>query len=204
MIIPEELLLERGATYRHVEAGEIIFQEGFPATFYYQLVSGRVHSITLTDDGREILHKVGCPGESFGEFGLFDGGYYASSAVADSASTMLRLSVSKFLTLLSERSDLHFAFTKALVADLRFKFMLINVLSSHNPEDIVSSIIRYLNQEKKLICQDCNRLLLTRQQLANMTGLRVETVIRAIKNMEKEEKVSIVKGKVFIPADGMF
>jgi CRP-like cAMP-binding protein len=43
--------------------------------------------------------------------------------------------------------------------------------------------------------------MMTRQQLANMTGLRVETVIRTIKQMEKDEKLSIVRGKVFVSAD---
>lgn len=37
---------------------------------------------------------------------------------------------------------------------------------------------------------------LTRQQLASMTGLRVETVIRTIKNIEKQEHLKIVGGKI--------
>ena len=45
--------------------------------------------------------------------------------------------------------------------------------------------------------------MLTRQQLANMTGLRVETIIRTMKQMEKEGKLNIIRGKVFIPADGI-
>ncbi|WP_418123738.1 helix-turn-helix domain-containing protein [Chryseobacterium sp. PTM-20240506] len=38
---------------------------------------------------------------------------------------------------------------------------------------------------------------LTRQQLASLTGLRVETVIRVIKNMEKENELKIVNRKIF-------
>lgn len=47
------------------------------------------------------------------------------------------------------------------------------------------------------MCPKCNKLLLTRQQLANMTGLRVETVIRTIKDLEEKKIVSIQKGKVY-------
>lgn len=202
-MIPLEMLLERGATYRNLAPGEVIFNEGAPALFYYQLVSGRVRWTNLTDDGREVLHKVVCPGESFGEYPLFDGGVYAASSIADSATCVIRLSAAKFLEILEEYPDVLFKFSKAMVADLRFNFMLTDALSSNNPEEIVSRVIQYLNQERKLICKDCCRLMLTRQQLANMTGLRVETVIRVIKNMEREEKLSIVKGKVFIPSDGI-
>lgn len=203
MMIPVKMLLERGATYRNLDSGELIFNEGAPALFYYQLVSGRVRWTTLTDDGREILHKVVCPGESFGEYPLFDGGVYAASSVADSPTTLIRLSAPKFLEIIEEHPDIHLKFSRAMVADLRFNFMLTDALSSNNPEQIVSRVIQHLNQDRKLVCQDCNRLMLTRQQLANITGLRVETVIRVIKNMEREEKLSIVKGKVFIPSDGI-
>jgi CRP-like cAMP-binding protein len=153
------------------------------------------------DDGREILHKVAYPGDSFGTLALFDDAVYEASAIADSPCTLLRLCKSKFCELMDEYPEIQTNFTKSLVADLRFKFMLTNLLSKHNPEEVIKQLIRHFNQEGNLICQDCNKLMMTRQQLANMTGLRVETVIRTIKQMEKDEKLSIVRGKVFVSAD---
>ncbi|WP_410493162.1 helix-turn-helix domain-containing protein [Chryseobacterium sp. P1-3] len=38
---------------------------------------------------------------------------------------------------------------------------------------------------------------LTRQQMANLTGLRVETVIRVIKLMEKNNLLRIKKGLIY-------
>jgi CRP-like cAMP-binding protein len=38
---------------------------------------------------------------------------------------------------------------------------------------------------------------LTRQQIADLTGLRVETVIRSIKSLEKKGKLKIVSRKVW-------
>jgi CRP-like cAMP-binding protein len=37
----------------------------------------------------------------------------------------------------------------------------------------------------------------TRKEMSIMTGLRIETIIRTIKKMEKETKVSIKNGKVY-------
>ncbi len=202
-MIPTELLLEKGAAYRKAAAGEVIFNEGAPAAYYYQLVSGRVRWCNITDGGKEVLHKVAEVGESFGEFPLFDGEPYAATAVADTPCTMLRLCASSFRQLLHEHPDIHFAFSKTLVEHLRFKFLLTDLLSNNSPEDVITKLIGYFNERGKFICQDCNRLMLTRQQLANMTGLRVETVIRAIKHMEKEDRLRIVRGKVFIPSDGI-
>lgn len=202
-MIPTDLLLQQGATYRKAEPGDIIFNEGTQAAYYYQLVSGRIRWCNITEDGREILHRVVEAGESFGEFPLFDSAPYAASAIADTSCTILRLCTPSFLQLLQDNPSVHFNFTKSLVQHLRFKFFLTDLLSQNNPEAVISKLIAYFNQHGKFICKDCNRLMLTRQQLANMTGLRVETIIRAIKHMEKEDLLSIVKGKVFVPADGL-
>lgn len=201
-MIDTDLLLEKGATYRHTEAGEIIFNEGAPATFYYQLVSGRVRWSHFDDNGKEVLHKIVEAGEAFGELPLFDGEPYGASAVADSPCSLLRLSTVSFHELLAERPDIHLAFTQSLVSHLRFKFFLFNALAKNNPQTVLVELIDYFNRHGKLICRDCNRLMVTRQQLANMLGLRVETVIRAIKQLQQEDKLCIVKGKVFVPADG--
>ena len=53
-------------------------------------------------------------------------------------------------------------------------------------------------KDKRNICQQCNLLKLTRQQIADMTGLRVETVIRAMRQMHERGDVKIEKGKVFL------
>ena len=39
---------------------------------------------------------------------------------------------------------------------------------------------------------------LTRKEISHSTGLRIETVIRTIKKMEKEGKLEIINGKIFI------
>lgn len=202
-MIPVDILLANGATYRKAEPGERIFHEGSIPTYYYQLMTGRVRWSNLLDDGREVLHKIVEPGDVFGEMPFFDEGVYAASAIADVACTLLRLRADRFKQILTDHPAIHFDFSKSMASDLRFKFMLTDIVSRNCPEDMITNLIQYLNQERKLICQDCNRLMLTRQQLANMTGLRVETIIRAIKNMERNERVNIVKGKVFIPADGI-
>ena len=42
------------------------------------------------------------------------------------------------------------------------------------------------------------KVTFTRQQLADMTGLRVETVIRVIKKLSENGKLNIDRGKVYL------
>ncbi|MEP6711648.1 MAG: Crp/Fnr family transcriptional regulator [Ferruginibacter sp.] len=196
-MIDIDLLLAWGAAYKKVLSGETIFQEGQPCYFYYQLVSGKVRWYNNDDDGKECLHSIAGPGESFGELPLFDDRPYSASAIADENSIVIRLHKPTFLKLVKENSDLLFDFTKLLSGRLRFKYAIIKAYGSHCPENIIATLLNNLKAEKKNFCYDCNQLDLTRQQIADMTGLRVETVIRTMRNMHDKGDLVISRGKVY-------
>ncbi len=192
-----DLLLAWGAAFKKVTAGESIFLEGQLCSYYHQLVSGRVRWINIDEEGRECIHSIVEPGESFGEFPLFDDGRYAATAVADVDSVLIRLYKPTFLQLLKENNDLLFAFTRLLSNRLRFKFSLISTFGTNCPEHKIANLINHLKTENKNFCKDCYQLKLTRQQIADMTGLRVETVIRTMRNMHEKGEIKILRGKVY-------
>ena len=197
MMLNIDTLVAWGANYKKVPAGGIIFQEGIHCSFYYQLVSGKVRWVNINDDGKEFIQTIIEPGECFGELPLFDDEPFAATAIADEDSVIIRLHRSVFHQLLKESPELHFAFTKLLSQRLRFKFLILKELANHNPENSISTLFNYFKQSQKNICTKCNRIKLTRQQIADMTGLRVETVIRTIKNLQRKGQLMITKGKVY-------
>ncbi len=196
-MIDIDLLLAWGAAYKKVSAGETIFHEGHSCFFYNQLVSGRVRWINTTNEGKECIHYIIEPGESFGELPLFDDEPYAASAIAEEDSILIRLHKPTFISLLKENADIHFEFTKILSKRLRFKLAIIQSFASHCPEKMIATVLNQFKSENKNFCGDCNQLNLTRQQIADMTGLRVETVIRTMRTMHDKGDLVITKGKVF-------
>jgi CRP-like cAMP-binding protein len=197
MMIDIDTLLAWGAAYKKVAPEEIVFNEGSESHFYYQLVGGSVRWVTINDDGREFLQHMVEPGECFGELSLFDGGLYAASAIANNESVVIRLHRDIFLQLLKEHPGLHFSFSRIMAERMRFKFMLLNELAYNTPEHRISTLLSYFKEKGKFICGDCAQVQLTRQQIADMTGLRVETVIRTMKSLENKGAVVIDRGKVF-------
>jgi len=196
-MIDIDVLLALGAAYKKVKAGEIIFKEGTEASFYYQLESGRVRWVNIDDDGKEFIQNLIEPGECFGEMPLFDGEPFAATAIADTDAVIIRLHSSSFHQLIIDRPDIHFAFSKMMSLRIRYKFLLLKELSKHDPENSIISLLNYLKQTKKNVCAKCNKVNLTRQQIANMTGLRVETVIRAMRHLHEKGQLLIEKGKVY-------
>lgn len=197
MMIDTDILLAWGATYKKVAAEEIIFREGTECHFYYQLESGSVRWVNITDEGKEFIQNMIEPGECFGEFPLFDDYPYAASAIANKDSVILRLHKTVFHQLLREHPEIHFKFSRTLTERLRFKFLFIQELANAVPEHTILTLFNYFKETKKHICLNCNQVQLTRQQIADMTGLRVETVIRTIRNLQEKGSVTIKKGKVY-------
>lgn len=196
-MIDINVLLAWGATYKKVRTNETVFFEGEACNYYYQVVSGSIRWLNIDEEGRECIHAILEHDESFGEFPLFDDGPYAATAIANSDSVLIRLHKTNFLELLKENTDILFSLNKLLTKRLRFKYSVFKSMSSNSPETRIINLINYLKSENKNFCGECNKLNLTRQQIAGMTGLRVETVIRTMRHMHEKGELSISKGKVF-------
>ncbi len=70
-------------------------------------------------------------------------------------------------------------------------------LISQDPESKVEGILNYLKLNSDYKSQYSYEVPLTRQQIANLTGLRVETVIRTVKKLENRKKIVIRNRKIY-------
>jgi CRP/FNR family cyclic AMP-dependent transcriptional regulator len=196
-MIDINVLLAWGATYKKVKSNETIFYEGQVCNYYFQLVSGSVRWLNIDEEGRECIHAIVEPGESFGEFPLFDDDPYGATAVANIDSVLIRLYKPNFLDLLKENNQILFALTRLLSRRLRFRYSVIKSMASNSPETRIINLLNHLKTENKNFCSECDQLNLTRQQIAGMTGLRIETVIRTMRHMHDKGELLITRGKVF-------
>ncbi len=196
-IIDLDLLLAWGATFHNLEKGQVLFCEDDPAHFYYQVVEGRIKMCNCNEEGKEFIQGMFEAGESFGEPPLFDGGIYPASAEADEASVVIRLRKENFLQMLKENFDIHFGFTQTLARRLRFKSLISKEISSYGPMHRVSTLLQEYKKSRGIPDDELLKIELTRQQIADMTGLRVETVIRSIRELERNGHLKIERGKVY-------
>ncbi len=196
-MIDTDLLLCWGAIHKNIARGQVIFHEEDDPLFYYQVESGKVKMVNGNDEGKEFIQGFFTAGESFGEPPLFDGGRYPAAAVADEDSILLRLNKDAFIQLLKEHADIHFRFTKLLATRLRFKSIVSKEISCYGPEHRILTLIQHYKRRDPLAEKGLYKVNLTRQEIADMTGLRVETVIRALRHLHDKGNVHIERGKVY-------
>ena len=121
--------------------------------------------------------------------------------MAETDCVILQLQKTSFQLMLQEFPNLLFSFTKLLAQRVRYKFFLLKEAACHSPERRIVTLLNYFRKKKNIQPDEPFRVELTRQQIAGMTGLRVETVIRAIRNLNDQGKLVIDKGKVFLLND---
>ena len=189
------LLKKFGAEEKFLEKGEELFHEGAKANFYYQVKSGEIKVYNSNEEGKEFVQGIFTDGQSLGEPPLIGDFPYPATAVALKPSVVYRLAFAAFEELLKENFEIHRELSRGLAKRLQYKAMIMKEISSYDPEHRILTLIDYLKSENEPT--DQFEVKLTRQQIADLTGLRVETVIRSIKNLESKGELEIIGRKVY-------
>jgi CRP-like cAMP-binding protein len=194
-MIPDATWQEYGGRLVQLAKGETLFDQGATANHFFQVRTGKVKMVSYNDQGREFVQGIFTDGHSFGEPPFFNELPYPAAAVAVEDSTVWKCGRAAFLKLLAERPELHLQLTRVLSGRLVYKSMMLAEIAVEEAEHRLTRLIEYLRDTSSGET-DRFRVPLTRQQLADMTGLRVETVVRTIKAMEQKGVLEIVDGKV--------
>lgn len=195
MNIETDVLIAYGASTRRIDKGEFIFREGGDPHYFYHLLEGEVKMISLSLDGKELIQGMCRTDECFGEPPLFVEKPYPSSAVALKNSVILRLSKEKLFVLLEDRPKIMLSVVKNLSGRIYKKAVTAKILSCSNPEEKIMSFLDNYKEEERL--REASKIPYTRQQIADSTGLCVETVIRTLIKLGEENRVEIKKHKVY-------
>lgn len=191
-----DLLFSWGAVAKKYSKNEVIFEEDEMPHFYYQIIEGSIRMFNCNDDGKEFTQGIFGNGESFGEPPLFIGETYPANAIAILDSTIIKLSKEKFFKILSEYPEVQSSFLTLMATRIHSKSTTSKEIINQRPE---FRIMAFLNAFKKKSGKANERILIpfTRQEIGNFTGLRVETVIRALSKMNTLKKVDIINHKIY-------
>lgn len=197
MIINELILESLGATTEHFQTGESIFSEDEIPKYYYKIKNGKVKLNNYNHEGREVLQTILEPGQSIGESLLFvENVTYPVNAIAITSCKILKLRKSVFFNLLDENPGVSLEMNRHLSQILYFKQKMGTILFTNSPMYKLKSLLDYLKNSQNQKEPFAFQIPYTRQEMANLTGLCVETTIRTIKTMERDNIVRIRNRKI--------
>jgi CRP-like cAMP-binding protein len=196
-IMNTDILFAWGAVSKVVNKGQVIFQEGDQARYFFQIETGRVKMFNVNSEGKEFIQGIFGNRESFAEIPLFIDEEYPASCIATQKTVLLQIPKDRFLTILKEYNDIQQEFLIKIARRTYAKSVALRYNTQNSAEQRVLSLLNECR--KKNAAKPKQKILIcyTRQEIASLTGLRVETVIRVLSELNKKEIVEINDRKLY-------
>lgn len=172
-------------------AGDKIFSEADPSEFLYTIVSGRVKVFKMTPSGKDIILGIFGSGDPVGSVAVFKERPYPASAAAIEETVCIRTSRADLYALLER----HPTVARGLLLGLTQRLVqLVNRVGELTGTRVEPRLARlFLRLVREIGREERGGhfvpLVLSRQELADMTGTTIETCIRVMSRWEKESTV---------------
>lgn len=196
MVICEDLLFSCGARLESYHPNDFIFQEGTSLKYYLQIKSGTVKINNFMENGKEFVHGFPFDGHCIGESYLYTDNKYAVNAVAITKCEIIKIEKKTFLEILLKNPKLMLKLNRYTADRLHFRYIISTFLTISDPLLKLTRLLDYLKAYFGFRDKYTYVVPYTRQQLATLIGIRVETIIRTIKKMEKQKLLKIDSSKI--------
>lgn len=181
---------------RSFSEGTRIFAQGEIANFLPTVLTGRVKMVRYPEPGKEVIIGTFGPGEIFAIPPALDGKGFPSTAIAMEDTDLLILGRDHFLDLLGYSSEFSSVIMQRVCGILRDRSETIHVLSTQSAEQRVAKVL--LSVIEKGAEAPPYKITLRRQDIAEMSGLTLESTIRSIRKLADRDLLKIVRGKIYI------
>lgn len=185
-------LLEQQFSVQLYKKGETIYHPDTQPRAVYFIKAGKVKMVTVNNDGQEFIQGIFKANEYFGEPALLLGKPYLAYTIAIQDSEIIAVNKKEFFQFLELDSDFSMRLILTLSNRLFYKSMMLEELANEHADHRVKTLLIYLLKD----VAPGQELNVTRQQMADMTGLRVETVIRLIKQPALQIGFKLIRGKI--------
>jgi CRP-like cAMP-binding protein len=179
---------------REVKKHEIIWLEQEPARMIYFVSSGLVKLFKTSDAGKEQILRLAYPGDCFGHAGALNGGSNPESVQAVQPSVLYGLTTKDLDVLLGEYPQVARNVIKLLATEMHHYMSLVEDLSLRCVNGRLAKML--LASNSKTACD--NSLVLTRADMAAMTGTVREVIGKSLKILEDKGVIRYDRHKIII------
>ncbi|RZL17603.1 MAG: Crp/Fnr family transcriptional regulator [Pedobacter sp.] len=171
----------------------VVYRAGGKPGFVYFIKSGKVKMVTTNSDGDEFIQGIFQSGDHFGEPALILNKVYLADTVVMEPTELIRVSRADFMNFVKLDKEFAVSLIEVLSTRLFYKSMMLEEIANERAEHRLLTVLNYLMEPLK----SGDQLAITRKQLGDMTGLRVETVIRTLKLLAGKEQFMLSGTKIY-------
>lgn len=188
--VPELELINQNRYEVSFKAGEIIFKQGTPSPHFVCLTTG-LAKLYIEGYGKNLIISLVKPVEYIFGPGIYvdNRHHYSAAAVEDSTACLVDVNTFKQMT----RSNPDFAdeFIRRISLMTIFNFEQFISLTQKQMNGRIADALFYLSEQ--IYCKNPFEMSISRQDLADISGMSKESAIRILKEF-KDEGILTVEG----------
>ena len=177
---------------KRVRRGEALFRTGEPFDAVYPVHLGFFKTRVTADDGREQITGFPMPGDVLG-FDAISTGAFQCDAIALEDAQVCVVPFERLETLSREfdtlQRQLHRVLSREIVRDQGMMMLLGTMRAEQRVATLLLSLSRRFEQ-RGFSPSDFN-LRMTREEIGNFLGLKLETVSRALSRLQEEGVITV-------------
>ncbi|MGZ4107194.1 MAG: Crp/Fnr family transcriptional regulator [Tumebacillaceae bacterium] len=173
---------------RNVNRGEFVFMEGEDREYVYFVLRGLIKVFKVDEEGRELIVNILGAGQMFPHVGLFEYAPYPGTAEALVQSSMLAMRVEDFVALADSNPIVMRKLMKVLEKKIKHLQKKLHELALLNSQERVEALLCHFAEEYGERSADgiLLRLPVTHSEMAQMIGIRRESVNRVWNQLRKD------------------
>lgn len=177
----------------------VLYSEGQRPKFVYFIVSGKVKTSKVNNDGKELITNIYGPGEFLGFLPILEEVNYTDNAqILENAKLML-IPKEDFLQLITNDLQIARQFIKLITHNFIEKEEdLLNFAYNSLRRKVAYGLIQLFDKEKDNMQGGKKAIDLTRKNMAHAIGVATESLIRTLADFKDEGLIDLDDGNVLL------
>jgi len=195
-LTPEELdQINRNRYTVQYKAGEILFKQGTPSPHFVCITKG-LAKLYIEGFGKNLILALVKPVDYIFGPGIYvdNRHYYSAAAVEDSTACLVDVNI--FKQMIRKNPDFADEFIRRVSLQAIFNFEQVISLTQKQMPGRIADVLFYLRE--KIYGKNPFEITISRQDLADLSGMSKESSIRILKELKEEGILSVEGNKVKI------
>jgi len=175
-----------------------IYRVGDMPYHIYFVASGKVKTIRINEDGKELITGIYSKGEYFGYEALLKGTEHGDNAEAMEDTEIITMPKDEFFQLVYSNREIAKKFIELLSNKVDEKEENLLNLAYNSVRQRTAEALLKLNEKFNPENEADVELNVSRDDLANMVGTATESVIRVISDLKEEQILEVKSGKIIV------
>jgi len=175
-----------------LKRGEFLIWERDVSKYIYIVGEGKIKVFISSSTGKEFILDFFHPGHLLGPISIFCNKPSSASAQCVNQTKVLGIKKKEFMSFISRNPQVSLSVIRILAAQIRALTRRLKDLACERVEQRLARTLLILSTKLGL------NINITRQELAEMTGVTTETVIRILGSWKQKKIIASVRGKTIV------